>query len=237
MSDEDGKRNYGGVIIALIVVLVFPISFYYYFEGQRLKGGTVLKDLPYLTKDSLPEFRFISQDGDTITRDSLRGNIVIADFFFTTCPGICKTMTNNMEKVQAYLEDHDALTSKYRLLSHTVNPAHDSVPELQKYAEEHHVDSDRWWLVTGDQKELYTLATGFYKLPAMEVAGDTTMAEPFVHSERFVLLDKKGLIRGYYDGTDTSSVNKMLSDMVILDVKYAVQDGIDKKRITRGKKN
>ncbi|MDX2002961.1 MAG: SCO family protein [Chitinophagales bacterium] len=234
---KDRRRNNTGLLIALLVVVVFPLGFYYYFEHLRKEGGTKLPDVPILSKDSIPFFKFVNQLGDTITADSLKGKIVIADFFYTTCPGMCIQLTSSMERVQNMLAKNEAIKTPYLLLSHTVNPANDSVPVLKSYAQTHHVDPEKWWLLTGKQEELYALATQFYKLPAMQVNPDSALIEPFVHSERFAVLDKEGRIRGYFDGRDTAQVNKLMETVVLLDIKYAQEKAIEEKKIRKGKKD
>lgn len=228
MSDSEPK-SYSNALIVVLLLVIFPIGFYTYFEYRKHNDGVAIKELPYLSLDSIPQFKFIAHTGDTITRDSIIGRITVADFFFTTCPGICPRMTRQMKSLQDYLIRNTNIKGEYRLLSHTVNPAVDSIETLKAYAEEHKVNSQYWWLLTGDKEALYDISKNFYKLPAIDMSADSTLAEPFVHSERFVLLDREGFIRGYYDGTDSSSVKQLMYDFVNLDVKYAIEDSRLKK--------
>lgn len=228
---EGNKRNYANAIIVLLVVVLFPLSFYTYFEFRKHKDGVAIKELPYLSLDSIPQFQFVAHTGDTITRDSLIGKITVADFFFTTCPGICPRMTRQMKRLQDYLQRNKNIKGQFRLLSHTVNPATDSIATLREYATVHDANDTIWWMVTGEKEDLYNISKNFYKLPAIDMSEDSTLAEPFVHSERFVLLDRKGFIRGYYDGTDSSEVKQLMYDFVNLDVMYAIEDN----RLQKGK--
>lgn len=207
-------------VFAFIVILLIPIIFFTYFEIKKQRTGIRLKKLPFLSKTTLPDFSFTTHTGGNITRDSVKNKILISDFFFTSCRGICPTLTREMLRVQDFIIHHPNLKSQYRIISHTVDPETDDVVKLHKYAQAYGVDSTLWVLVTGDKKEIYDLAIDFYKLPAIQMMKDTL--EPFVHSNRFVLVDKEGYIRGYYDGTDSNSVKQMMKDIVILDIDYEI---------------
>ncbi len=224
---KNNGMRYQTMAIVLLVLVVLPLSFFIYFYNLHSTTPSPLKQLPTLSVESIPDFSFDAHNGKTITRDSFQGKIVIADFFFTTCPGICPRMTSNMKLLQdSILSNYSAFHSPIRLISHTVNPTIDSLSVLAEYAKLHDVNPKLWWLVTGNKDSLYNLSTGFYKLPAMDLSGepDSTLAEPFVHSERFVLLDRDGFIRGYYDGTDSAMVSQLFKDLIVLDIVAGNQD-------------
>ncbi|CAN5153369.1 hypothetical protein BH09BAC1_BH09BAC1_13110 [soil metagenome] len=231
-NNKEGNRT---LIIAMMVLLFLPLTFFIYFFYLHDTTPSPLKHLPMLSTTSLPPFQFQSHNGKVITQDSLLGKIVIADFFFTTCPGICPRMSDNMKLLQdSIMKNITKFQSDIQLVSHTVNPSTDSVPVLADYAKLHGVNPKLWWLVTGEKDSLYNLATKFYKLPAMDLTGDTAnLAEPFVHSERFVLLDREGFIRGYYDGTDSAMVAQLWKDLIILDIVYHNKDRRDKRESFR----
>lgn len=209
--------------IAVFIAVILPVISFIFWEYKKQEDGLRIKQLPYLSQDSIPQFNFTDQDGRPVNRDSLVGRIAIADFFFTTCPGICPKLSSSMQRVQKYLKSEPRIDADWRLISHTVNPSIDSVARLKEYGQIYDVDSSRWYLVTGDKNELYHLSTDFYKLPAYDYSNDSTIAEPYTHSERLVLLDKKGYIRGYYDGTDSNSVDLLITDFLALDLSYAVK--------------
>ena len=154
-------------------------------------------------------FELYNQNGDTITQNFYRDKIYIADFFFTTCVTICPIMTDHMLQIQEKIKDDPEIL----LLSHTVFPKADSVPVLKKYAEEKGVINKKWNLVTGNKKEIYNLARKSYL--ASKSDGD---GGPYdvIHTENFVLVDKKKRIRGFYDGTDPTAVEKLIEDIKIL---------------------
>ena len=159
------------------------------------------------------DFKLINQNGDTITQEDYKGKIYIADFFFTTCKTICPIMTKNMHIIQKnIITDNEVM-----LLSHSVTPEIDTVAQLKRYAKEKHVNSSKWNLVTGDKKQIYELARKSYL--AVKDDGD---GGPFdmVHTENFMLIDKKRQIRGFYDGTNLEDINRLLDDIAILKEEY-----------------
>ncbi|WP_394747691.1 SCO family protein [Spongiimicrobium salis] len=162
---------------------------------------------------TIADFSLINQNGKTITQEDYEDKIYIADFFFTTCPTICPIMTENMVNIQeAIRDDEDVL-----LLSHSVTPVIDSVPQLKKYAMEKGVLDEKWNLVTGDKKHIYELARKSYL--AVKTDGD---GGPFdmIHTENFILVDKERRIRGTYDGTNPEEIKELLEDLKILKATY-----------------
>ena len=157
---------------------------------------------------TISDFNLINQNGDTITQDFYNDKIYIADFFFTTCQSICPIMTKNMKEIQEKLiNDKEIL-----LLSHSVTPEIDSVGQLKKYAIANEINDDKWNLVTGDKKQIYTLARKSYLAVEDSPLGDYDM----IHTENFMLIDKKKQIRGFYDGTVDAEINRLLEDIEIL---------------------
>lgn len=158
----------------------------------------------------IPDFRLINQEGKTITQRTFNNKIYVVDFFFTTCPGICPKMTDNMGLVQkAFLEDDDVL-----LLSHSVTPETDSVSILKSYAEDKGVNSKIWHLVTGQREEIYDLGRNHYFVE--EDLGLEKEPDDFLHTENFVLVDKNKHIRGIYNGLNKASVYQLVADILTL---------------------
>jgi protein SCO1/2 len=154
-------------------------------------------------------FAFVNQFGDTITEQKTDGKIYVADFFFATCQSICPVMSTRMEMVQdAFKDDTDFL-----ILSHTVNPEHDSVAVLAEYGKRYGAIRNKWHLLTGEKKKIYQLAKESYIVNAFQ---DDGTPEGFLHSELFLLIDKQRRIRGTYDGTDSSQVIKLIDDIKLL---------------------
>ena len=157
----------------------------------------------------IKDFSLVNQNGEKVTNEDYRDKIYIADFFFTTCQGICPIMKENMIILQDEYKDDDQVY----LLSHTVTPEIDTKEVLKKYSLEKGVIDSKWNLVTGDKKQIYNLARKSYL-----VAGDIEESELFemIHTENFVLVDPERRIRGFYDGTDQESMNALIYDIKVL---------------------
>lgn len=205
------------------VFLIFSIITLYLFYGA-LKPG---KSLPiynpadvnpelvdttvqYISKyHTIADFSFVNQNGKTITQKDYEGKIYVADFFFTTCGSICPKMTTNMVDVQKAILNNP----KVMLLSHTVFPETDSVPALKAYAVKYGVNDTKWNLVTGDKKEIYTMARKSYLAVKL---GRPEQLYDMVHTENFVLVDAKKRVRGFYDGTKKEEIQKLIEDINFL---------------------
>ena len=157
----------------------------------------------------IKDFSLVNQNGEKITNENYRDKIYIADFFFTTCQGICPIMKENMIILQDEYKDDNQVY----LLSHTVTPEIDTKEVLKKYSLEKGVIDSKWNLVTGDKKQIYNLARKSYL-----VAEDIEESELFemIHTENFVLVDPERRIRGFYDGTDQESMNALIYDIKVL---------------------
>ncbi len=154
-------------------------------------------------------FSLIDQNGDTITNHTFDGKIYVADFFFTTCRSICPVMSTQMERVAAkYANNPNVL-----IISHSVNPEYDTPAVLKEYANMHHAVSGKWFFVTGDKKQIYDLARTSYLSIASKGDGGP---DDFIHTQNFALVDKEKRLRGYYDGTDSTDVSRLLTDIDLL---------------------
>lgn len=205
------------------VFLIFSIITLYLFYGA-LKPG---KSLPiynpadvnpelvdttvqYISKyHTIADFSFVNQNGKTITQKDYEGKIYVADFFFTTCGSICPKMTTNLFEVQKAIANNP----KVMLLSHTVFPETDSVPALKAYAVKYGVNDAKWNLVTGDKKEIYTMARKSYLAVKL---GRPEQLYDMVHTENFVLVDAKKRVRGFYDGTKKEEIQRLIEDINFL---------------------
>ncbi len=182
-----------------------------FFNSADFSPEWISIDSPdYKKIHSIPEFSFVNQNGDTVSKKTIDGKIVVADFFFTSCPGICPRLTKNMGKIQSAFIDDRYVT----LLSHSVTPDIDSIPRLKEYAIDHHVLSGQWHLLTGDRKEIYTIAREGYF--ADEEAGIKKSDNEFLHTENFILIDAQQRIRGVYNGTNPAEVERLIEDIKVL---------------------
>jgi protein SCO1/2 len=202
------------VIIVLFYRALQPRKILPVYQPADFNPELVDPELSHVKKyHTIADFSLVNQNGEAISQDDYNGKIYVADFFFTTCLTICPIMTDNMGYLQSQiLEDPEVM-----LLSHSVTPEIDSVPQLKKYALEKGVVDAKWNLVTGDKKQIYKLARTSYL--AVKTDGD---GGPFdmIHTENFILVDKEKRIRGTYDGTKKEEMERLLEDLEILKRSY-----------------
>ncbi len=194
-----GKR-----IVLAILSIAFGIFIVLSVEIKKMSSYEALP-----VYGEIPDFSLIDHHGDEINFDRLKGYVWVADFFFTSCAGICPRMTEQMTRVQEAFKDNE----KVKIVSFTVDPETDSVWVLSMYAKGWGAIDGKWFFVTGDKKKIYELARQGFKLPVEE--GDEGPGD-FIHSDRFVLVDANGRIRGYYGGTDAEEVNKLIRDIKVI---------------------
>ncbi|MDH5382931.1 MAG: SCO family protein [Cyclobacteriaceae bacterium] len=150
------------------------------------------------------DFSFVDQDSALVTPETFKDKIYVTDFFFTSCPDICPIMKTQMTRVyDKYLDNPEVL-----LLSHTIDPKHDSVAVLKEFAERLLVSSDKWKFVTGEKEEIYRVGQTHYMASVADEG-----SRGFVHSGRFFLIDKDKHVRGAYDGTNEEEVSILLRDI------------------------
>jgi len=172
---------------------------------ERQVNGQTVEDTTYLT---IPSFAFVDQDSQQVTNQTFDNKVYVTDFFFTTCPTICPKMKTQLLRVyDKYKDDSDVL-----LLSHTIDPEHDSVAVLKDFSERLGVSSTKWHFVTGDRDSIYAIAEK-YLVPVQEDAG---AAGNFTHGGHFMLIDGNRHIRGVYDGTDPADVDQLINDIPLL---------------------
>ena len=213
------KNNSLFAIIMLSISIVTIFTFYNVltpekklpiYQPSMVKFELVDSTIQHIKRfHKIDDFSLVNQNNEIITNETYDGKIYIADFFFTTCPGICPIMKENMIELQdEFINDNDVL-----LLSHTVTPEIDSVSVLKKYSQETGVLDTKWNMVTGDKKQIYNLARKSY-LVAEDI--ESPRQYDMIHTENFVLVDSKRRIRGFYDGTDSDVMDNLISDIKIL---------------------
>ena len=163
---------------------------------------------------TIGNFELINQNGEKVSKATVANKIYVANFFFATCQSICPEMSSNLSRVQQEFANDDSLL----ILSHSVNPLHDSVEVLKSYAAQYKAIDGKWHLLTGNKKVIYDLAKNDYLVNALE---DDGTPEGFLHSELFLLIDTKGRIRGMYDGTNKADVEKLIHDIKLLKTEKA----------------
>lgn len=215
------KFNYYWLLILIPVIFIG-----WYFISK--KSGEPIRYLEYfepkntLTSNNgehhtIPDFEFINQDGETFTKQNVKNKIYVTEYFFTTCKSICPIMNTNLEKVYSEFKNRE----DFLILSHTVEPEIDSVKILKEYANLHKVTDKRWQFVTGDKKQLYNMARKGYLLNDENGSGDE---DDFIHTQNFALIDKDFHIRGFYDGTDSKEIDRLIQEVKLLMQEYEYKD-------------
>ncbi|MGB0166263.1 MAG: SCO family protein [Luteibaculum sp.] len=218
------KLKSGGLkvlIFTFIFLIGVLIAYNILSPDHRLRVYQPAEINPRLVDSSLQEkysdhriqdFRLLTQDSQMVSLKDFEDKIIVADFFFTTCPSICPKMSAHLKELcNAYPEKEDLV-----ILSHTVTPELDPPHILKAYAQEYEAP-ENWYFLTGDRKEIYKLARKSYFAALDE---PSTEGPDFVHTENFVLVDKEGRLRGFYDGTSSLDTERLINDIAILSKEY-----------------
>lgn len=213
------KKSKSTLIFLFFFTLIFvPILYYLVKPKSQLPVFNPVDVNPRLVDDAvrnisrdhrIGDFHLINQNGDSISKSDFEGKIYVADFFFTRCQTICPVMAVNMSELQEYYKEDEEL----KFLSHSVTPDIDSVPILRAYADKNGAIDGKWDITTGKKKHIYELARKSYFAVLDEGDGGD---QDFIHTEQFVLIDKKNQIRGFYDGTDAAEIDRIIEDIEIL---------------------
>lgn len=216
-----GKKAILGLMLAIILPVTGYVLVKYYSEAAvhmprryffdsvatTEKNGKLVTDTVWHKAKNIS---FTNQLGKTVTLDSLKGKIVVVDFFFTRCPTICPGMARSMKRLQdSYKNSNDTIV---QFLSISIDPLHDSVTQLRKFANRYTANHDNWWFVTGDRKEIYDFALQELKANVADPNVDTA----FIHTEDFFLLDRDRAVRGWYNGFDSVEQWKLVKDIPLL---------------------
>ena len=212
-------------ILGILLAIVMPFTGYwlvkYYSEKavhipQRYfydsvvvseKDGRKISDTIW---HKVKNMQFTNQLGKTVTLDSLKGKILVIDFFFSRCPSICPGLAKSMQRLQrSFINKNDSIV---QFISVSIDPEHDSTVQLRNFANRYTANHDNWWFVTGDKKDIYDFA--LHELKAS--IADTDVDTAFIHTENFFLLDKERVVRGWYNGFDTVKQARLVQDIPLL---------------------
>jgi protein SCO1 len=212
-------------ILALMVAILMPLTGYIlvkyfsidavqmprrYFEPDTVivtqKNGKTTTDTVW---HKVKNIGFVNQLGKNVSLYDLHGKVVVIDFFFTRCPTICPGLARNMKRLQDAFVKNDSIV---QFISISVDPVHDSVPQLRKFADRFNVNHDTWWFVTGNKKEIYDFALSELKASVADPGIDTA----FIHTENFFLLDSNRIVRGWFNGFDTLQLQRLARDIPLL---------------------
>ncbi len=188
---------------------VFALILTGFYGGLMLTTDFLGEKLPVLS--TVRPFKFERQDGKWVTERDALGKVVVVEYFFTTCKGICPKMNRNMQEVYRAFKGK----SDFLILSHTVDPETDSVARLRQYADSMGADIKDWWFLTGPKAALYKTARESYLLDSQENSSKN-ISDQFIHTQFFALVDRKGQVRGIYDGLKKEEVDQMTKDLSML---------------------
>lgn len=183
-----------------------PRRYFYDSVNVSQKGGKFSYDTVWHRVENL---HFTNQLGQQVSLDDLKGKILVIDFFFTHCPTICPKLAVSMKKLQNSFPNNDSIV---QFVSLSIDPAHDSLTQLRKWASRFNVNPDTWWLGTGNKDSIYNFA--FNELKASVADSDIDTA--FIHTENFFLLDKERVVRGWFNGLDSVAQSKLVRDIPLL---------------------
>ncbi|MBA2248633.1 MAG: SCO family protein [Chitinophagaceae bacterium] len=214
------KKAFLAVALALMIPLVsyllvkyyseravtMPSRYFYDSVATHVTNGRSSTDTVW---HHLKNISFTNQLGDSVSLFDLKGKILVIDFFFTRCPTLCPGLARSMKKLQNSFKQNDSIV---QFISISVDPLHDSVSQLRKFAARFNVDPDSWWLVTGAKKDIYDFALNELKAGIADVDVDTG----FVHTPYFFLVDKEKIVRGWYNGGDSVAQSKLVRDIPLL---------------------
>ncbi len=215
-----GLRILQGLV--LVCILMVPVLVFLFLRGF----GTNDYDIPIFfekgidnpfqecpiadtTQHYIPDFTFVNQEGKSKGKAQMKGKITIVDFFFTSCPSICPAMSAEMERVNDMFRDEP----RVQIMSISIDPEFDTPQILKEYADRHFAEAGKWDFLSGDKDETYQLARCGFVIPAMDGLG---VPDDFVHSDKFVLVDEEGRIRGYYSGTNREDVDLLMLETKVL---------------------
>ena len=204
---------FSAAAVYMFYVILKPVEVLPIYQPAEVNEKLVDSSIIHVAKyHKISDFKLTNQNGKEITQANYKDKIYVADFFFTTCQDICPVMTKNMYQLQEELKNDNQIL----LLSHTVIPEVDTVEQLKEYAIENNVDDSKWNLLTGDKKQIYELARKSY----LAVEDSNFNEFDMIHTENFMLIDKEKQIRGFYDGTNSEEINRLLKDIEILKQSY-----------------
>jgi protein SCO1/2 len=214
-------------LIAMLMVIILPLGSYLvvnslskdavmmpkrYFYDTVLSATRDGKTTPDTQWHKVKPFKLTNQFGKEVGLEDLSGKIIIADFFFTSCPSICPTLTRNMKRLQDAFVKTDTIV---RFVSFTVDPERDSAQRLKAYGDRFLINHDTWWMLTGSKKDIYDIALNEFKANIAQEEGVDT---GFIHTDKIFLLDKDRVVRGWYNGLDSNKLDLLIKDVVLLNM-------------------
>ena len=193
--------------LAILILLIGALRFVY---PGRMPPSSELRRI-----NIVPPFDLTERSGKPITNNDLFGKIWVADFVYTTCPGPCPLVTANMARIQAAVVNDPNV----QLVTFTVDPTTDTPAVLAAYADRFHADKNRWWFLTGSEKQMYDIIRNGFFLPMVDNSGQPAQNGQYkvTHSTQLALVDANGVVRGFYDGVTPGDNAELLKAIAILE--------------------
>ncbi len=201
-------KNKKTVIFLVSFFIVLSTVFIGYFY-KVTRGNKVTLQTFGNPGHKVADFSFTNQDGKIITNKDVKGKIYVVSYFFSTCKGICPRMNEHLTKVYEAIKGNNNVL----ILSHTVDPKRDTVQALKEYSLRYDADANQWMFLTGDKKALYDMARYSYLISALDDTAGVSIDKDFIHDNHYVLVDRDGRVRGFYDGLKMEEVNKLIGDI------------------------
>ncbi len=208
--------------MVLVCILLIPVLIFLFLKGFGKNEYNLpvyfekgvenpFRECPLgdTTQHFIPDFTFVNQDGLPTGRAQMEGKLTVVDFFFTSCPSICPVMSKEMERVNDIFRDEP----KVQIMSISIDPEYDTPSILKEYAEKHLAIPGKWHFLSGPKEDTFRLARCGFVLPALDGNG---VPDDFVHSDKFILIDEFGRIRGYYSGTNREDVDLLILETKVL---------------------
>ncbi|MCW5946294.1 MAG: SCO family protein [Fimbriimonadales bacterium] len=203
---EERKYKSSFVVVAIVLTLAMLATMLFVLYPLSKRVSKLPDETSLGVIGELPPFSLVSHSGSEVSEKSVEGQVTVIGFFFTKCEGICPALTSAMKRLDSKFTN----TNRLKLLQISVDPTNDTVERLKEFAAENGVSGDRWVLLTGQKGQAVSFAREGLKLGATEVPGD------ILHSDRFVLVDAKGLIRGYYRPLEEDDFDRLVNDIQAL---------------------
>ncbi len=191
---------------AIVYLIFFAVLFAVFYGVLMYTTDFAKVKLPVL--NTVQPFSFLKQDSSMVSQQETQGRVYVAEYFFTSCKGICPKMNKNMKAIYEKFKTD----SNFLVISHTVNPEVDSLPVMRHYADSMGANSKNWWFVTGSKEALYKAARESYMLDDPK-NNSKNIDEQFLHTQFFTLVDRLGRVRGVYDGIKKDEVEQLTHDI------------------------